>query len=234
MNFKRNRLFLPLLILTFILGACSPSISATEAIPASPIPATSVLTELAPVDAPTNAILTDSTTPLAPPDLQVTVSTPDIEQSPLDIPSITPDSYGDCGYQWAYGGLPELTAQFDQAVKNIIPESTSRATAFGENCMSADGQVIRFLAMETDFYVMAPVQTLDDYQTFGNWVAAVMEAVLNLPAKIVAGPKPGFVEFTFEKDTSERIIFRVPIQQYQDTAMGITGEELFYMFYTQP
>lgn len=201
MKLRRNRLFLPLLISTFMLGACSSSLPATEAIPASPVPQS---------------------------------STPHIDQSPLYIPSVTPNSYGGCGWQWAYQDLPELTAQFDQSVKGLIPDSNSHATAFGENCLGNDGQVIRFAAMETDFYVRVPVQTLDDYQTFGNWVAEIMQVVINMPADTLAGPKPGFVEFIFEKNTSERITFRVPIQQYKDTALGITGAELFHMLYTQP
>jgi hypothetical protein len=220
------RLLLPLLILTLLLGACAlrPNISAPETSASS--------TPLMPANAPTEVVLVDSITPLAP-EHQVTVSIPQ-DQSPSDVPSVTPSSYGDCGWQWAYQNLPELTTQFDQAVKGFIPNSNSHATAFGENCLGNDGQVIRFAAMETDFYVMAPVQTLDDYETFGNWVADVMQLVINLPVDILAGPKPGFVEFSFEKSTSERIIFRVPIEQYKATTMGITGEELFRMFYTQP
>lgn len=152
-------------------------------------------------------------------------------------PTFTPApdySSTQCGYQWAYEDLPELTAQFDQAVKGLIPNSTSHATAFGENCVAADGQVVRFLAMETDFYVIVSVETLDDYETFGNWVSQVMQVVSELPTDAVAGPKPGFVEFRFEKSTSESIGFRVPIQGFAETAGGKSGEALFRLFYNAP
>ena len=148
--------------------------------------------------------------------------------------AVTPAGDINCGYQWAYQDLPELSAQFDQAVKSLIPQATAHATAFGENCLGNDGQVIRFLAMETDFYVIAPVQTLGAYETFGNWIAGVMQTVNELPSDRLVGPKPGFVEFRFEKSVSESLGLRVSIQQYNETAMGATGEELFHMFYAQP
>jgi hypothetical protein len=170
------------------------------------------------------------------------ISTPQVlpARSPTDTPSAptptsTPDVFStQCGYQWAYQDLPDLTAQFDPAVKSLIPDSTSRATAFGENCVAANGQVVRFLAMETDFYVFATVDTLNDYETFGNWIAQVIQVVNGYSPEMIAGPKPGFVEFRFEKSMTESISFRVPIQGYNGTADGKTGEELLRLFYTGP
>ena len=189
-----HRFFPALLLLTLILGACSPSPSLLS-------------TETAP--APTISLATEPAT-------------------------LTPVGDINCGYQWAYQDLPEVSAQFDQAVKDLIPNSNSHATAFGENCIGADNQVVTFLAMETDFYVIAPVGTLEDHQSFGNWAAGVMQVVNNLPTEMLAGPMPGFVEFRFEKDTSESLILRIPIQQYRETAEGKIGEELFDLFYTKP
>ncbi|MCK6585624.1 MAG: hypothetical protein L6Q49_21185, partial [Anaerolineales bacterium] len=139
-----------------------------------------------------------------------------------------------CGYQWAYQELPELTAQFDAIIQTLIPNSVSRATAYGENCIAANGQVVRFLVMETDFYVTVSVEILDDHETFGNWIAQVMQVVNGLPPDLVQGPQPGFVEFRFEKDAMEGIGFRVPIRGFFETAGDKTGEELFRLFYTSP
>lgn len=139
-----------------------------------------------------------------------------------------------CGYQWAYQDLPDLTAQFDAMIKILVPNSTSRATAYGENCVGNDGQVVRFLAMETDFYVLATVETLDDYETFGNWIYDVMQVVDGFPPEDLAGPQPGFVEFRLEKSPAEGITFRVPIQGFFETAGDKSGEELFRLFYTAP
>lgn len=139
-----------------------------------------------------------------------------------------------CGWQWAYEGLPELSALFDTAVKVSIPNSSSRASAFGENCLDNDGQVVYFLPMETDFHVAISVETLDDHDTFGNWIAQVMRVVDGLPSNLIEGPQPGFVEFRFENGSSDFIVVRVPIQEYNESANGKTGEELFRLFYTNP
>ena len=204
-----------LLFLTLVLGACTISIPTPQTLPA-PTAAETV------------------STPSSPKSL-ATVRTPHIDPGPdgefpgtTEVPSTT-----QCGYQWAYQDQPELSMQFDQAIKAIIPNSTSHATAFGENCVTADGQVVRFAAMETDFYVIATVASLDDHVTFGNWIAEVMKTINNFPPDQLVGPNPGFVEYRFEKSGTELINIRVPIQQYNETANGKTGEELFQMFYTE-
>jgi hypothetical protein len=210
-----------LLLLTLILGACSPGILSPEAItPHSP-------TSIPQIDP--KSTLEPST-----PKIIGTVGDPNIGQPPDGNFPTPSTSQQECGYQWAYSDLPELTKQFDQAIKALNPESTSHATAFGENCVASDGQVIKFLAMETDFYVALPVIDLTDYEAFGNWITQVMQVVNNFPPDMLAGPNPGFVEFRFEKSTAESIGVRVPIRQYNETANNKTGEELFRLFYTEP
>ncbi|MBI4761363.1 MAG: hypothetical protein ACOYYF_03360 [Chloroflexota bacterium] len=139
-----------------------------------------------------------------------------------------------CAYQWAYHELPDLTAQFNGMIQPIIPNSISRATTYGENCVAADGQVIFFSPMETDFYITVTVETLDDYETFGNWLYDVMLIVDGIPPEDLAAPQAGFVEFRFEKSPVENITFRVPMQGYFETAGEKTGEELFRLFYPAP
>jgi len=173
------------------------------------------------------------------PNLLVPETTPSTVTIPAqtEIPTLVPTvdtTYGGCGYQWAYQDLPELTTQLDYAVKEFAPDSRAHATAFGENCLGADGQVLKFLAMETDFYVFISVEVLNDYQSFGDWIAQVMQVVTGFPPALIIGPKPGFVAFRFEKSESEFVALRVPIQQYKDTALNKSGEELFRMFYTTP
>lgn len=139
-----------------------------------------------------------------------------------------PEASQPCAYQWDYQDDPELSASFDAAVKALSAEAEGRAQLFGERC-GAD-----FLAMETDFYVRLPVPDLTQTDVFGNWVAQIMTSVLQFPRERLPGPKDGFVEFTFEKNTAERILLRVPIQQYREQAQGKTGTELFELFSTPP
>jgi hypothetical protein len=205
---------LSLLFLTLILCACSTSIITPQTLP----------TQTA----------TRTPQPKASTKIVTEIGTPHIDQGPNgNLTEISPSSI-ECGYQWAYEELPDLTSRFNQAVKEFIPNSTSRAAAFGENCVSSSGNVISFLALETDFYVVASVESLDDYETFGNWIVQVMQVVGEFPPYIIAGPKSGFVEFQIEKSMTESIGFRVQISGYTDTANGITGEDLFRLFYTEP
>ena len=164
-------------------------------------------------------------------------SSPNISTSEaLPTATFTPDlsAAAQCAYQWANQDIPELTAQLDTAIKAVIPHSTSRASAFGENCIGNNGRVLRFGAMETDFYVAVSVESLTDYETFGNWIVQAMQAINSMPPDLLMGPNKGFVEFSFKKSSSDAINFRVPIQQYNDSANGISGEKLFRMFYVTP
>ena len=96
-----------------------------------------------------------------------------------------------------------------------------------------DGTPPTFGVMETDFTVRLPVDDLTDEEAFGNWLAQVMNAALQIPEEEIQG-KYGFVEFWFEKSEAEHITFRVPIPQYQTEGQGKTGTELFRLYYNQP
>lgn len=137
-----------------------------------------------------------------------------------------------CGFMWAYKDAPELTASFDSAVKTLNAQASGRAELFGEDCVYADGSAT-FGVMETDFYTRLPVDDLSKEDELGNWVAQVMEIVTQIPRENLPG-NYGFVEFTFAKNDAERIIFRVPIQQYISDAQGKSGAELFHLFYSPP
>jgi hypothetical protein len=169
-----------------------------------------------------------------PSEVATSISIPITDTSTIESSMDESSSVNPCGYQWAYNDLPELTAQFDQAVKGLVPNSNSHATAFGENCIGNDGQIVNFLTMETDFYVRVSVESMEEYELFGNWIAVVMQVVEALPDDLTPGPLPGFVEFQFETSISESLVLRIPIQRYRETAQGKTGEELFDLFYTKP
>lgn len=152
--------------------------------------------------------------------------------SPTDAPD-SPPTASTCAYQWAYHDAPELTESLNAAVKALNSEAEARADFFGEDCVYADS-TSTFSAMETDFYVRLPVEDLSKEEDFGNWVAQVMNVVLAIPHEQLQGPRDGFVEFTFEKNSLERIIFRVDIQKYKDEAQGKSGTELLQLFYNKP
>ena len=208
-----QKTFRTLFLWTWILCACSTGVASSPAVPPSNAetiisPGPNSVTSQAPFAFPTTAM--PNTTYLT--------------------PSLLPP-LGECGYQWAYEDLPELSKQLQEEIMTLNLGATAWATAFGEDCVYADGHA-DFSAMETDFYVQLPVTDLEDFESFGNWMTQVMQVVEGLPRDLLAGPQAGFVEFKFTKSDTEFLFLRVPIQQFR--AGGKTGEELFRMFYTEP
>jgi hypothetical protein len=98
-----------LLFWTFVLGACTQTGPAPDALPIS----SAVITLTPYVDS------VPST------ELPVTQNIP-----PTDEP---------CGYMWASQNLTDLTLDLQAAIKNILPEAQAYAFAFGEDCVYQDG-----------------------------------------------------------------------------------------------
>lgn len=146
-------------------------------------------------------------------------------------PTDTP-TYEYCAFMWATHEDPELTIRLDETVKTIDPQASADASLFGEDCVYADGHVT-FSTMETDFHVRIPVNDLTTTSIIGDRMKQVMEVIIALPDEEVQG-NPGFVEFTFFKSDTERIIMRVAIPDYQNLEPGTAGADLFNRFYTPP
>lgn len=148
-----------------------------------------------------------------------------------EISTITP-AYEGCAYMWAYHDAPELTLKIDSGVRAMDTSAKANAKFYGEDCVYADGHST-FGAMETDFYIYFPVDDLTNEEAFGNWMAKVLPLIAQIPREEIQG-NYGFVEFWFEKTDLDKMVVRVPIQQYNDEAQGKTGADLFRMFNVAP
>ena len=156
------------------------------------------------------------------PPIETLTASPEVLDGATDTAIPQPEP---CGYQWAYQDLPELTAEFDDAIKSLNPEASGRAQAFGENCVQADGDST-FGAMETDFYVILSVADLNDNEALGNLIAQVLPALEHFATGSVPGPKDGFIEFTFRVGEDQRVL-RVPLPLGREVReKGISGAEL--------
>src|SRR5271157_3390269 len=91
-------------------------------------------------------------------------------------PPITP-TIEPCAFVEATQNLPDLTAQIDQALKEIQPDASGRAEAFGENCVYASSNQSTFTAMETDFYLSVNVKNLNDNKELGTWIVNAMKII---------------------------------------------------------
>ena len=160
------------------------------------------------------------------PETVITV-TASVEPSPTVV-----DNSGNCGYMWAYHDDPELTANVVEVIRQLNPAGSGNAQQFGEDCVYTDGHST-FGAMETDFYVHLPAEDLSAEENFGNWVKQAMDIITALPDDSIQGKK-GFVEFSFIKTDTNRIIFRVDIADYLNNASNMTGIDLFRKYYLPP
>ena len=148
---------------------------------------------------------------------------------PLPVtPTIEP-----CAFVEATQNLPDLTAQIDQALKELQPDATGRAEAFGENCVYASSNQSTFTAMETDFYINANVKNLNDDKELGTWIINVMKVIEALPSGSISGPQAGFVEFTFETKDDQRIL-HVPINKYRNLPADIKPADVVKTLFSNP
>jgi len=139
----------------------------------------------------------------------------------------------ECGYVWARESLPDLSQDFKDALQEVQPQADGYAEAYGENCMDSQGNAVRFLAMETDFYITLKVNDLEDKQALGEWIEQVMAVVAKFPVGDTPGPQPGYVGITFKAPGDElRLWFT---QTGAETALenGLQGEELFNALQTK-
>jgi len=161
------------------------------------------------------------------PSQETTSSETDTPTAPIE--TFTPTFEG-CYFNWANYNDAELTEKLDNAVNELNAEAFATATLFGEDCIYGDGSKT-FGVMETDFTVRLPVEDLTQHEAFGNWIKDVMQIVTEIPREEIQG-NYGFVEFWFEENETEHIVFRVSIPAYLTEATDKSGEELFNMYYT--
>jgi hypothetical protein len=139
----------------------------------------------------------------------------------------------ECAFMWANEPLPEISDELNQALKDAPLNAEGYAQAYGENCVTSEGTVARFLAMETDFYIALQVENLEDEQVLGNLVEQVMGVLAEFPTDETPGPQPGYVGITFEspEDSLRLWVTRAKI----DTALanGLRGAGLFKALQTK-
>jgi hypothetical protein len=131
----------------------------------------------------------------------------------------------ECGYQWAYKDLPELSSNFQQSIQVLQPEALANAYAFGENCIHTDGS-ITFLPMETDFNITLQVDDLSNESDLGEWSVKVMQIIENIPPEQIVGPQPGLVTIIFQSDSDQKVI-NFHINQYQALPSGLSSAEIY-------
>ena len=133
----------------------------------------------------------------------------------------------ECGFVWARESLPDLSKEFDAALKAVLPQASGYAEAYGENCINSQGEVVRFLAMETDFYATLEVETLEDKQALGEFAEQVLSVLAGFPVGSTPGPQAGYVGITFQSPSDELRLWFTRSDAEAALENGLRGEDLF-------
>ncbi len=156
--------------------------------------------------------------------------------SPTPTETLTDPAYPpQCAYVWARQALPELSAQAQQAFDEAgMTGVTARAGAYGENCVDAQGKVVSFSTMETDFYVIAEVTDLTDNENLGNILEDLLIVLDGFPPDETPGPQPGYIGVTFQAgDDLLNLWFSVTAGE-EARKQGLHGSALFDALYRKP
>lgn len=157
-------------------------------------------------------------TPTSPP--------PPVTVTAAQTVTATLPSNGNCGYQWAYQDLPELSAEFQQDVQNLQPEAQAKAFTFGEDCIHQDGTTRTFIPMETDFDITLQVSDVSNEADLGEWIVKVMQVVESIPQDKIVGPRPGRITIAFQTGSDQKHV-NFYINQYQELPSGLSNTEIY-------
>jgi hypothetical protein len=146
-----------------------------------------------------------------PPDAKTPTSTSTSAQETTPNPTSTATEYPSeqCGWNWATQSLPELSTQVQAAMESTgLMDIRVNAEAYGENCFTPAGDIVRFAAMETDYRITFQVVSLEDRETLGTLLEQILLVLDGFPTGTTPGPNPGYVGVTFQSgDDSLRLWF---------------------------
>jgi hypothetical protein len=152
---------------------------------------------------------------------------PDLTPAPITDTPPPEIASTECAFVWAREPLPDLSKEFDAALKGALPGASGYAETYGENCLNNQGEVARFLAMETDFYVVLEVETLEDKQTLGELIEQVLNVLARFPVEGTPGPQPGYIGITFQSRGDELRLWFPRRDAEAALENGLRGEKLF-------
>lgn len=115
----------------------------------------------------------------------------------------------------------------DRLTSAGLPFESARAEAYGENCISANGSVVRFAARETDFYVTLTVTDLSDENMLGSLLEQTLAVIDLFPIDQTPGPNPGYVGIAFKVGEQVQNLWFTQIQAADLRVQGLKGADFY-------
>lgn len=141
----------------------------------------------------------------------------------------TPTLPDSCAFVWSNRSLPDVATEINQAFrKQGLAEVEVEASAYGENCLDpTTNEVVRFSAMQTDFFLNVVVDSVEDHQDLGEWIEKLMRVLNEFPPGRVPGSTPGMVGISFTS-ASDVVDLTFPISKGKNLIdEGLKGSDLF-------
>jgi hypothetical protein len=135
-----------------------------------------------------------------------------------------------CAYVWSTRSLPDLSRQVTVAFhKQGMPEVEVDASAYGEDCInSSTNEVVRFSAMQTDFFIAIVIPDPGDIEALGEWIEKIYQVLEEFPAGgELPGPNPGYIGITFSNGGEQANLWFRRTAGEQALAEGLRGSALY-------
>jgi hypothetical protein len=134
-----------------------------------------------------------------------------------------------CAFVWSSRTLPEVSTEVNQAFrKQGLAEVEVEVSAYGENCLEPNtNQVVRFSALQTDFFLNIALDSVEDHQLLGEWIEKSMLVLNEYPPGKVPGPNYGMLGITFVSGSAP-VNLSFPITKCKNLLEeGLRGSDLF-------
>jgi hypothetical protein len=141
---------------------------------------------------------------------------------------VTAVPYMECSWQWAYQDQPELQAALEAALTDAgIAYDSVSVYAYGENCLDAQGEILRYAAMETDFDLTLLIEDLTDRAALADRLSEVLTLLVNeFPVSATPGPQPGYFSLMFLAGTDTLTVYVQQSTAVELVRQDVTGEAL--------
>lgn len=133
-----------------------------------------------------------------------------------------------CAYMWASQPLPQISREIENLLSQAgYKEIRVNAEAYGENCVTEEGEIVRFAAMQTDIHTVVPVQSLNNPTEMGDIAGRLLGVILEVPLSALPGLQPGYIGIQFSSNEGEVLNLWFKREKAEQLLQaGINGEKL--------
>ncbi len=159
--------------------------------------------------------------------LTILLAACNLPNPPAPVTETPSAGYTQCAWSWATQSLPEVSAQVQAAMEAAgLTSVTATAEAYGENCITGEGVVDHFAAMETDFRIRVEVPSLTDTAALGDLLEQILVVLDAFPPGATPGPQSGYVGVTFQAGSDELRLWFTVFDGESARALGLHGAAL--------